>query len=131
MDDVQRDARRRAYPRTAPRRRVDLLRVVSPTRRRFLRSLLAGAAVPVGPREAPDEIKRIAGAATDVARASAVAKKRDVQLAPVPAYDEFWQVPIEKDPWDIPLEEKAEHLRTVNTRMQKNPAVLFAVATMS
>src|SRR6476659_1626705 len=51
------------------------------------------------PLVTPEEIKRVIGIATDVARASAVAKKRDVQLAPVPAYDEFWQVAIEKDPW--------------------------------
>ena len=58
------------------------------------------------PLVTPEEIKRVTGVATDVARASAIAKKRDVQLAPVPAYDEFWQVPIEKDPWEVPLEEK-------------------------
>ena len=61
------------------------------------------------PLVTPEEIKRVTGIATDVARASAIAKKRDVQLAPVPAYDEFWQVPIEKDPWEVPLEEKVEH----------------------
>ena len=30
----------------------------------------------------------------------------DVQLAPVPAYDTFWETPIKTDPWDVPLEEK-------------------------
>src|ERR1700704_2655788 len=82
------------------------------------------------PLVAPDEIKRVTGAATDVARASAVAKKRDVQLAPVPAYDEFWQVPIQKDPWDVPLEEKIDMLRGVTATMQKNASVLFAVASV-
>src|SRR5215467_7943260 len=56
------------------------------------------------PNVAPEEIKRVTAIATDVAKASAVAKKRDVQLAPVPAYDEYWEVPIEKDPWAVPLE---------------------------
>src|SRR5512132_3428037 len=51
------------------------------------------------PLVTPEEIKRVTGIATDVAKASAVAKKRDVQLAPVPAYDEFWAVKIEQDPW--------------------------------
>src|SRR4029450_7828202 len=83
------------------------------------------------PLVTPEKIRRATGAATDVARASAIAKKRDVQLAPVPAYDEFWQGPIEKDPWTVPLEEKVEHLRTVTSTMQKNPSVLFAEATMS
>ena len=35
------------------------------------------------PLVTPEEIKRVAGVATDVARASAIAKKRDVRLAPV------------------------------------------------
>src|SRR3954462_3327976 len=82
------------------------------------------------PLVTPEEIKRITGGATDVARASAVAKKRDVQLVPVPAYDEFWQVPIQKDPWEVPLEEKIELLRGATATMQKNASVLFAVASV-
>ncbi len=80
------------------------------------------------PLVTPEEIKRVTAVATDVAKASAIAKKRDVQLAPVPAYDEFWAVKIEKDPWTVPLEEKIEHLRSVCSTMQKNPSVMFAVA---
>ena len=44
--------------------------------------------------------------ATDVAKASAMAKKFDVQLAPVPAYDTFWETPITTDPCEVPLEDK-------------------------
>src|SRR5262245_57858796 len=83
------------------------------------------------PLVTPDEIKRVTATATDVAKASAVAKKRDVQLAPVPAYDEYWDVKIERDPWAVPLEEKIDHLRAVSATLQKNPAVLFAVVSAS
>src|SRR5262245_27532315 len=79
----------------------------------------------------PEEIKVGVAGAVDCVRARAVSKKRDVQLAPVAAYDEFWQVEIEKDPWSVPLEEKVEHLRSVTSTMQKNSSVLFAVASMS
>jgi TldD protein len=48
-----------------------------------------------------DEIRRIARMATEVAKASAVAKKMDVRLAPVQAYTDYWAVPIEKDPSKI------------------------------
>src|SRR5262249_54967889 len=89
-----------------------------------------GWGFPHRPPGTPPQIQRDPGIATDVARASAVAKKRDVQLAAVPAYDEFWQVKIQKDPWDVPLEEKIELLRSVTTTMQKNPSVLFAVANV-
>lgn len=78
-----------------------------------------------------DEIRRIAGIATDVARASAIAKRTDVRLAPVPAYDEFWQTTIDKDPFTVPLEERVAYLRAITAAMRKNPAVRFANAGMS
>ena len=77
----------------------------------------------------PDEIKRVTGIATDIARASAIAKKTDVRLAPVEKYDEYWQMPFEKDPWTVPLEEKVELLRSVTSAIQKTPGILFATAT--
>ena len=54
----------------------------------------------------PDEIKRVVGTATEVAKASALSKKFDVRLAPVKAYDTFWQTPIKTDPWSVPLEDR-------------------------
>ncbi len=53
-----------------------------------------------------DEIRRIARMATEVAKASAVAKKADVRLAPVQAYQEYWATPLKKDPATVPQEEK-------------------------
>src|SRR5881396_1130419 len=44
------------------------------------------------------EIKRITGIAAEVAKASAVAKKVDVKLAPVPAYTEYWATTLKKEP---------------------------------
>jgi TldD protein len=80
------------------------------------------------PLVTPEEIKRVAGVATDIARASAVAKKYDVRLAPVEKYDEYWQMPFEVDPWTVPLEEKVELLRGVTAAIQKTPGILFATA---
>ena len=81
------------------------------------------------PLVTPEEIKRVAGVATDIARASAIAKKTDVRLAPVEKYDEYWQMPFEKDPWSVPLEEKVEFLRAVTSAIQKTQGILFANAT--
>jgi TldD protein len=53
-----------------------------------------------------DEIRRITRIAADVAKASAVAKKVDVKLAPVPAYTEYWSSPLKKDPASVSQEEK-------------------------
>src|SRR5688500_15167139 len=76
----------------------------------------------------PEEIRRIVGIATDVAKASAMAKKFDVRLAPVKAYDTFWQTPIKVDPWEVPLGDRIALLVDVTTRMQRNPDVIFANA---
>jgi TldD protein len=80
------------------------------------------------PNVAPEEIRRIVGIATEVAKASAMSKKFDVRLAPVKAYDTFWQTPIKVDPWEIPLGDKIALLVDATTRMQKNKDVLFANA---
>jgi TldD protein len=53
-----------------------------------------------------DEIKRITKIATEVAKASAIAKRMDVRLAPVPAYVENWITPLEKNPDQISRDDK-------------------------
>jgi TldD protein len=53
-----------------------------------------------------DEIRRITGIAAEIARASAIAKKADVKLAPVPGYTQYWSTPIVKDPASVPQDEK-------------------------
>ncbi len=53
-----------------------------------------------------DEIRRITRVAADVAKASAIAKKVDVKLTPVPAYTEYWSSPLKKEPASVSQEEK-------------------------
>jgi TldD protein len=80
------------------------------------------------PLVTPEEIARVVAVATDVAKASAIAKKADVRLAPVKAYDEFWESPYEIDPFTVPLEEKIALLTQVTAAIQKNTNVRFATA---
>ncbi len=79
----------------------------------------------------PEEIKRIVALATDVARASAMAKKFDVRLTPVKAYDTFWETPIKVDPWSIPLEDKVAELVAITETMQKTEGVFLATAAVN
>jgi TldD protein len=83
------------------------------------------------PTVTPEEIRRVVAVATDVARASARAKKFDVRLAPVKVHDTFWETPIERDAWEVPLEEKLALLVRTTDVMQKNPDVIFANAAMN
>ena len=53
-----------------------------------------------------DEIRRVTRVATEVARASAIAKKRDVRLAPTPAYVENYITPMLKDPRTVSATDK-------------------------
>jgi len=70
-----------------------------------------------------DEIKRITKIATEVARASAIAKKTDVKLAPVQAYQAFWATPAEKNPDEIPRETKQDFVQKVVDAVLKNKEV--------
>ncbi len=83
------------------------------------------------PLTTEDEVRRIARMAVDVAKASAVAKKIDVRLAPTPAYTDYWAVPIKVDPFKVSLDDKIAFLMKVNEtvlgkqgiiRMQSNMA---------
>src|SRR3954454_18194104 len=60
-----------------------------------------------------DELRRITRIAADVAKASAVAKKTDVKLAPVPAYTDYWSSPLIKDPTKVSTEDKQAFVQKV------------------
>jgi TldD protein len=83
------------------------------------------------PLVTPERIKRVAAVAVDVARASAIAKKRDVPACAGAGVRPVLAGGDREGPWSVPLEEKVEHLRAVTSTMQKNASVLFAVASMS
>jgi TldD protein len=80
------------------------------------------------PTVTPEEITRIVQMATEIAKSSALMKKFDVELAPVPAYTEVWEAPCEIDPFTLSLDEKLNYLASVTSAMQKNPDVAFANA---
>jgi TldD protein len=51
--------------------------------------------------------------ATEVAKASAIAKRMDVRLAPVPAFQEYWATAIKKDPAKVSQEERQALVQSV------------------
>src|SRR6266849_2790057 len=70
-----------------------------------------------------DEIRRIARIAAEIAKASAIAKKVDVKLAPVPAYTEYWSSPMKKDPTSVSQDEKQALVQKVVDTAVKNKNV--------
>ncbi len=77
-----------------------------------------------------DEIRRITRLATDVAKASAIAKRMDVRLAPVPAYTEYWATPYKKDPRTVPQDEKQAFVQKVVDAVIKTNEVTNVTASV-
>jgi TldD protein len=71
------------------------------------------------------EGERVAQAAVAVAKANAALLKRRVALAPEAAHVDVWQTPLTKDPFKIPLEDKADLLLEINREALKVPGVKF------
>ncbi len=77
-----------------------------------------------------DEIRRITRMAAEIAKASAIAKKMDVRLAPVPAYQDHWATPMRKDPATVPQETKQELVQQVVDLALKTKDVLSVNASV-
>jgi TldD protein len=77
------------------------------------------------------EIVRITGEAVGVAKANAMLKNKPVELAPVPAYRDYWQTPHERDPFAVPLPEKLELIRAAAAEAKNSQQVFAAGCTLS
>jgi TldD protein len=77
-----------------------------------------------------DAIAEAARRALDMARANKAALRRPVELAPVPAYSDTWRSPVVKDPFSVPLKEKADLLLAVNAAAMKVPGAKYVNSFM-
>ncbi|MBS1840050.1 MAG: TldD/PmbA family protein [Acidobacteria bacterium] len=66
-----------------------------------------------------DGVAACAAAAVKIAKASALAKRGDVVMAPEDAYVDSWQSPFRKDPFAIPLEVQLELLLKADGEMRR------------
>jgi TldD protein len=78
----------------------------------------------------PDEIRRITRLATDVAKASAIAKKVSVQLAPTPAYQLYWSTEMQQDPTKMSDTDKRRTLQAAVDAAIKHKDVVSATANV-
>ncbi|MEO7520723.1 MAG: TldD/PmbA family protein, partial [Gemmatimonas sp.] len=60
-----------------------------------------------------DELRRITRVATEVAKASAIAKSRDLRLAPVPAYVANYVTPMVKHPTSVSVTDKQKWAQAI------------------
>ncbi len=73
-----------------------------------------------------DGIQAAAALAISIARSSAIAKKRDVVLAPENKYECAWHSPCEIDPFAISVGEQLGYLLKVDAELRRNPGVTLS-----
>lgn len=66
------------------------------------------------------EIAKVARQATEIAKANAILQSSPVKLAPQKGYGEVsWKTPIQINPFEIPMDEKADLLLSINAAAEK------------
>ncbi len=71
----------------------------------------------------PEEIRRVARVAAEVARASAIAKREDVRLAPVDPHVDHWITPMVKNPLDVSDTDRQAWAQAIVDRASDVPGV--------
>jgi TldD protein len=75
-------------------------------------------------------VESAAALAVEIARASALAKKHDVALAPEQKYEIEWTSPIRIDPFSIPVDRNLELLFSIDAELRRNSGVTLAETGM-
>jgi TldD protein len=71
-----------------------------------------------------------AALAVEIARSSALAKKRDVVLAPEDKYEATWVSPCQIDPFSVSVEEQLKLLLRIDSELKRNSGVTLAQTSM-
>lgn len=82
------------------------------------------------PLATEDEVKKAVSRAVDVAKASQPLQLRKFVLENVPSYQDRWDMPMDADPFLVPVNEKIEKLLSINDAALKAGAD-FATAVFS
>src|ERR1700719_759241 len=75
-------------------------------------------------------VSACAAQAVAIAKASAIAKRKEVVMAPEEAYIDSWQSPFRKDPFEIPLETQLALLLAADAEMRRVKGVTLTETDM-
>jgi TldD protein len=75
-----------------------------------------------------DGVAKAAREAARLSRAARSVQKRPVELAPAPVVKGEWKTPIQRDPVDVPIEEKVALLFATNEAALKVPGIRFVTS---
>ncbi len=79
----------------------------------------------------PDGVEAAAALAVEIARASTIAKKHDIELAPEDPHVATWVSLCRIDPFSIPVDKNLALLLAIDEELRKQPGVTLAEASMS
>jgi TldD protein len=82
------------------------------------------------PTLTPDEAQRVTALAADIARANARMQRKKLELAPAAKVETSWKSMFERDPFDVPLDEKIQFLLTLNAAAMATKGVSFVNSSM-
>ena len=77
-----------------------------------------------------DEIARVAQQAAAIAKANRRLNVEPVRLAPVEKYETAWNTPVEKNPFEMPLQPKLDLLLQIHQEALKVKGASFVSAAM-
>jgi TldD protein len=76
------------------------------------------------------EVRRVTGIAGDIASANAAFQRKPVVMAPVARASATWKSAFDKDPFDVPLDEKTQFLLQLNDVAMRTSGVSFVNSSM-
>ena len=77
------------------------------------------------------EVRRVTQSAIEIARANSAYQRKPVRLVPAPKVTDTWRSSFDKDPFDVPIEEKIKFLLQLNETAMKTKGVSFVNSQMS
>ena len=78
-----------------------------------------------------DEVQRVTREAVDIAKANATFQRKKIDMVPAAKVIESWRSGFEKDPFDVPVEEKTQMLLKINEAALGVKGVSFVNSSMA
>ena len=78
-----------------------------------------------------DEVARVTKEAIDIAKANSAFQRRRIELVPTPKVTASWKSSFEKDPFDVPVDDKIQFLLKLNEAAMETKGVTFVNSAMA
>jgi len=78
-----------------------------------------------------DEVRRVTKEAVDIAKANSIFQKRKIQLAAAPKAVASWKSSFDKDPFDVPVDDKIAFLMSLNEAALNVKGVSFVNSSIA